>query len=121
MSMIGCYRAGQKVRSSSCLLGLLMLSLNPTPLLAAQGAPLERNVTTEQWHQDLDLKVELPPRLHADVFHAVSTSEFQANAARLLSSVQRLDSPEIPVEATRVVASIGDGQTRVNLFAGAPA
>ncbi|HKE22124.1 MAG TPA: hypothetical protein VKB88_07015 [Bryobacteraceae bacterium] len=85
------------------LLALLFAALP----LAAQPIP------TDRWRADLSfLATELPAR-HIKPFARISKAEFESQVQSLDTRIPRLSELQIRAEILRLVASIGDGHTRV--------
>ncbi len=92
-------------------LGCVILALSNA---ASFGAP----VTTEwakAWQADLDFVGQELPQAHANLYHTVSAAEFDASLKLLRSRVPTLSHHEITVELAAIIASIGDGHTRLTL------
>ncbi|HEY0157535.1 MAG TPA: hypothetical protein VGF28_09645 [Thermoanaerobaculia bacterium] len=67
------------------------------------------------WNADLThLATELP-KTHPNPFHKTSREAFLADVERLRSRAPELQPHEVIVEMARIVASLGDGHTRVTL------
>ncbi len=72
-------------------------------------------ISSDAWREDLRyLARELPSR-HANAFHSVSREAFDAEVARLDTTIPRLNGDEVLVGFMRVVALIGDGHTHFDL------
>ncbi|HWP55836.1 MAG TPA: hypothetical protein VN476_17030 [Pyrinomonadaceae bacterium] len=91
--------------------GLIILALLSS--CASPNATTE--ITPDAWREDLRyLARELPGR-HANVFHSISREAFEAEVARLDTTIPRLNGDEVLVGFMRVVALIGDGHTHFDL------
>lgn len=90
-----------------------------TGVLPARGqVPATPPVTAEwaqRWRDDLRFVAETLPRVHADLFHAVSRAHFQAALDSLAAGVPTMSHAQITVGLARVIALIGDGHTRLTL------
>ena len=69
----------------------------------------------EKWRRDLESFEEFMPETHANLFHTVDPEEFRASVAALSESLPSLEHHEAAVELARIVATIGDGHTRLTL------
>lgn len=77
---------------------------------ARQGPALPE---AARWRADLAFVVDTIIRGHAAPFHSTSEAAFRAAAARLDVAIPRLQRYEIIVELGKLVATIGDGHTRL--------
>lgn len=66
-----------------------------------------------RWAQDVDYLADNLPRLHVNAFHSVSRARFESEIRRLRQDVPKLKDHEIIVRLMQIVASIGDGHTRL--------
>lgn len=81
-------------------------------------APAAAPVTAEwaqRWRDDLRFVAETLPRVHADLFHTITPTRFQAALDSLAARVPTLTHVQATVELARVIALIGDGHTRLTL------
>lgn len=79
----------------------------PRPVLAhAEGRDA-------RWRQDLRYLATQLPRLHADAFFHIPEEDWRTAVAGLDSRIPELSDSQIMIEMTRLVASIGDGHTRL--------
>lgn len=69
----------------------------------------------ERWREDLAVLARDLPKHHKEPFHTVTQAEFDAAVAKLHQSIPDLPRNQIIVELARLVASIGDGHTRLGL------
>ena len=92
------------VRVSALLLGL------PVLVAAAQ------TTTPDKWSEDLRILVETLESEHANPYHTVSQAAFRAGIDSLAARAGSLDDVTIIVDLARLVATIGDGHTLVNLI-----
>ena len=92
-----------------------------TPQLPAQESSTaldsSRTTDTRQWLEDLDYLAGHLRRLHADPFHSVSEQQFDAAVATLRQKIPTLSDDAVAVGLARLVASIGDGHTRISASA----
>ena len=81
----------------------------------AQGAPTPpKNLTSEQWRQDLRFMMREIETRHANPYHHTSKARLGKAAAALDAAIPRLDRNDIIVEMMRIAAMVGDGHTRVD-------
>lgn len=69
----------------------------------------------DQWRDDLTSLIDALEREHADLFHTVSRGRFARGWRGLHARIPRLAGHEVVVELARLVASVGDGHTRLSL------
>ncbi len=72
-----------------------------------------REMTTEQWKQDLAYLADKLPDKHGNAFHQVSRGDFEAAVARLDERIPSLARHEVLAELGRIVALVGDGHTEL--------
>lgn len=65
------------------------------------------------WNADLDALQREIPATHPNAFHAVTREAFDASIAKLRADAPRLAPHVVAAEIGRIVASIGDGHTRL--------
>lgn len=83
--------------------------------------PEERlDLTADEWLEDLDRLVEILTQEHASPFHAVSSEQFEREAARVRAAIPERDGVGVALEFRKLAALIGDGHTVVNLPHGRP-
>jgi hypothetical protein len=77
----------------------------------------------EQWRYDLDFFARRMKQMHFDLYAKVPREKFLGEVERLKSDLPKLEDRQILVRLTRIVASVGDGHTRLRLAreGGAPA
>ncbi|HET8797132.1 MAG TPA: tetratricopeptide repeat protein [Thermoanaerobaculia bacterium] len=68
---------------------------------------------TDRWRADLLVVATEVPRAHKSAFHTVTRTDFEAAVTRLDGRIPSLTRNQIIVELGRIVASIGDGHTRI--------
>lgn len=69
----------------------------------------------DRWIEDIDMLYSELPKRHKNLFFNISRSDFKAKVEGLKSKVQDLDDMEITVNISKIVASIGDAHTSVNM------
>lgn len=69
----------------------------------------------EQWRYDLDFFARRMNQMHVDLYAKVSKEKFLGDLERLKHDVPKLQDRQILVRLTRIVASVGDGHTRLRL------
>ncbi len=72
-----------------------------------------RQMTADEWRQDLAWLAEKLPDKHGDAFHQVSRAEFEAAVARLDERIPSLERHQVLAELGRIVALVGDGHTEL--------
>ena len=72
-----------------------------------------REVTAEQWRQDLAWLADKLPAKHGNAFHQVSKADFEAAVARLDERIPTLARHQVLTELGRIVALVGDGHTEL--------
>jgi hypothetical protein len=94
------------IRYRSVILSLLLMSCGTAapPLSPAEAAA---------WRRDLDFVVTSVTRGHAEPFHATSEAEFRRTAQQIDRAIPNLASYEVIVAMGKLVASVGDGHTRL--------
>src|SRR4051812_18696988 len=85
------------------------------PLVCALTLALAVTAHATDWNADLDLLRREVPKMHPNAFHAVTREAFDAAIAKLKSDAPSLPQHVIVAEIARVVASIGDGHTRLTI------
>ena len=66
-----------------------------------------------KWIKDLNYVQEALPKKHANLFFKVSKEQFENQINQLKKSVNNLNDDEIIDEIYKIVASVGDGHTKV--------
>ena len=66
-----------------------------------------------RWLQDLDYLAHNLPRLHKNAFHTITRDEFSTAVQALRDDIDSLGDHQIIVRMTQIVASVGDGHTRL--------
>ncbi len=95
---------------------------SPAPLLlvwwilVAQLPAVAKELTAEQWRQDLAAFAEQAPKVHKSLFHAFPREQFEAAVQRLSDRIPTLSRNQIIVELARIVAKIGDGHSYMSLL-----
>src|SRR3954447_1908384 len=67
------------------------------------------------WKSDLDLLRREVPKMHPNAFHATTREAFDAAVEKLKSDAPSLPPHVVVAEIARIVASIGDGHTRLTI------
>lgn len=83
--------------------------------LASAGPVSSQTITPEQWREDLQILVATLEAEHADLYHSVARDVFRATIDSLAARVASLDENVVRVELARILATVGDGHTLVNL------
>jgi hypothetical protein len=98
---------------------LLGLVLNGTRLVA-DSAGSQAQTRDERWRQDLQFLATELPRLHANLFFQRPREEFERDVAELNAAIPSLQDHEVIAAMTKIVASMGDGHTRLDWQRTAP-
>lgn len=88
------------------------LLIGAAGVAAAQTAP--KDLTAEQWREDLRFMMGEIERRHANPYHHTSKAELDKAAADLNARIPQLERNDIIVGMMRIAAMIGDGHTRVD-------
>lgn len=84
-------------------------------VLCPRPAQAQRDVTTEEWREDLAYLVREMERRHADAFHTIDQLRLEAATAELDAQIPDLADHEVIVGMARLIALIGDAHTYVAL------
>ncbi len=68
---------------------------------------------TERWREDLRFMAEQMPKLHRNLFHAMTRGQFESAVRSLDERIPTLARHRIIVEMARIVAMVGDGHTNI--------
>ena len=79
----------------------------------AQQNSTPKDLTVEQWREDLRNFAEQMPKVHKNAFHTITREQFEAAVKRLDERIPKLKRHEIIVELSRIAAMIGDGHTEI--------
>lgn len=69
----------------------------------------------QKWREDLETAVTQLERVHADLYHTVTRTQFRQAINSLQDRLPGMSHSEIVVELARIMALIGDGHTRLTL------
>jgi tetratricopeptide (TPR) repeat protein len=83
---------------------------------APDGPDQSDRATVEKWRADLRHLAEELPRRHKNLFHTMTREHFERAVKRLDDRIPQLAPHEIMVEMSRIVASVGDGHTRLGIL-----
>jgi len=75
-----------------------------------------RQLTAEQWREDLRYFATEFPKTHRNAFHSIPQAEWEAAVKRLDERIPQLKRHQIIVELSKLVALIGDGHTCFHSF-----
>jgi hypothetical protein len=84
-------------------------------LACALVVALAASAHAADWSADLDLLRREVPKMHPNAFHATTREAFEASIEKLKSEAPSLPSHVVVAEIAKIVASIGDGHTRLTL------
>jgi len=73
------------------------------------------SASATDWSSDLDLLRREVPKMHPNAFHATTREAFEARIEKLKSEAATLPPHVVVAEIARIVASIGDGHTRLTI------
>lgn len=96
--------------------GLAWAGYLPMPgFLMKRPAPMPKPAETRdgRWGQAVEYLGSQLPYLHVNPYFKISEAEFQQSVTELAEDVPNLNNEQITVEMMRIVASIGDGHTRL--------
>jgi len=96
------------MRLRNTLPSLLILSFLVLP------AEAQNLLSTEQWRQDLHYLADQIVRVHPGAFHTLSEHDFNSAVADLDRRIPALADQQVEVELMRLVASLGEGHSRVS-------
>ena len=83
------------------------------PALAADAMTPRLDLTPDQWREDVRALAVGLPKLHANAFHSLSRSEFDAEIAALDRRAGSANGDQMWVGLQQIAKSIGDGHTGV--------
>ncbi len=81
----------------------------------AQNNADSKNLTADEWREDLRYFAETLPKAHKNLFYKMSKQDFEAAIKNLDEKIPNLERNEIVVELMRIVAMVGDGHTRLRM------
>lgn len=67
-----------------------------------------------EWRQDLNHLAEELPKRHVDFFHSLTQEDFDRAVQALESSLDKLSDAQVVLEMNKLIASAGDGHTRLD-------
>jgi hypothetical protein len=83
--------------------------------LAFAQSSLAAPLTVEDWRSDLEFARAEMPKRHANLFHALDRSDYEAAFDRLLADLDGMAGHQIVVRLAEIVAAVGDGHSRLTL------
>jgi len=87
-----------------------LLTLNSVVL----PADAQNLLTAQQWQQDLHYLADQIVKVHPEAFHNLSEQDFSAAVADLATRIPALSDQQVEVELIRLVASLGEGHSRLS-------
>src|SRR6266496_2379875 len=101
--------------------GLLLGALFSTLLLVPSGPPQNRaqsdararETATRRWREALRFMAGEMQKLHRNLFHTMTRTQFESAVEALDERVPSLARHQIIVEMARIVAMVGDGHTNI--------
>lgn len=81
--------------------------------LYSPAATGQQRLRPEQWKEDLAFLARTISQHHAKPFHSISSAQFDRAVKRLDRAIPSLTDHKVIVEMMRLVASIGDGHTKL--------
>jgi len=79
---------------------------------------MNQQMNAKAWHEDLRFLAEQLPKCHQNLFHTMTRDSFETAVAVLDERIPALARHQLIVELTQIVASIGDGHSRIDLSDG---
>jgi hypothetical protein len=95
-------------------LAAFLIALMPLPATAEHSNPPPRELTAEQWREDLRVMVAEMKARHPNLYHQVSEAKFDTAVADLDRRIPQLQRNQVVVGMMRIAAMVGDGHTRVD-------
>ena len=74
----------------------------------------QKQITVQQWHQDLDYFSQQLQKWHADPFNKIDSKLFQHKISQLKKDLLQMDRHQIVVELMKITALIGDSHTKLS-------
>ncbi len=99
------------LRPSFRSLAIVLAGLTALTLLDA--APVVGQSTSDAFKQDLQYLAQELPRRHKNLFFELSEAEFRRQVQAIEKRIEELDSRTFQLELSRLIASVGDGHTRL--------
>ena len=84
-------------------------------LVTAVAAQADRDHRNQNWQQDIDLLAEELPHRHKSLFFEMAKEDFEREVSRIKQRVSGSSDQQMQLELCRLLTSIGDGHTRVNI------
>ena len=84
-------------------------------LACALTFAIAASASATDWSSDLDLLRRELPKMHPNAFHATTREAFEASIEKLKGEAPSLPPHVVVAEIARIVASIGDGHTRMTI------
>lgn len=72
-------------------------------------------LSAEHWQTDIEYLAAVLPQRHINLFHTTAETDFHSALAKLRDTVSHLTSEQIVAELARIVNSVGDGHTFLQL------
>src|SRR5262245_35888377 len=85
-------------------------------LLVVQANASPAAITAEQWRVDLAAFANQAPKVHKNLFHAMTREQFETAVQHLKERAPTLSRNQIIVELVRIVGQIGDGHSYISLL-----
>src|SRR5579862_2802987 len=98
---------------------LLILGASGRFLSVAAARPSDMLASSEEsqrWREDLRYLSRMLQQVHKNAFHKVSRQDFETAVRKLDEQIPTLSRQRIIVELQRIVALVGDGHTRIELY-----
>ena len=89
-------------------------------LLLASASAFGQNLTPAAWLEDLDFLARELPAHHKNLFYTLKKEDFTARVAKISAGLPQMTEPEIRAALVRLVASVGNAHTSINVLAGTP-
>ncbi len=96
---------------------LVCLALAATSCISRQPGPRAvPSLSAEEWREDLHYLAMRLPRIHPNLFHNITRTDFEQAVAELDEAIPSLSNEEVIVGIARVVAIAGDSHTALGLL-----
>jgi len=95
---------------AACFL-LLTCSVLVFPDSSIKSYLVQKELTPEQWREDVDFLAKELPKKHKNLYHNISDSEFQAQIEKLKAKLPSMEQSEILVSLMKIIASVSDSHT----------
>jgi len=95
---------------AACLM-LMAYSFEIFPDSCVKSFLGQKEISPEQWAEDLEFLANELPKKHKNLYHKISESEFQTQIDEFKAELPSMDQTEILVAIKKIIASVGDSHT----------